>query len=250
MQKNLNLKTLDKKIIYWKLDTPKGKSKWLVIFIHGLTDNFDSHMLPNSAKYFTSKWYTTYRFNLYGDEKQARKLKEVRFKNHIQDVNTVIKYFQKAWAQKIFLVGHSLGWLTILYSNIKHVSWIILRDASIGGKDLLDEVDYNVKTGIYSIDRWDGFKHIIGASMYKDFLIKPQKHLEKISKIHIPIKIICAEKWVQKIWKIIYKTAYYEAANEPKKLIIIPGSGHCFDEKWVEQKLFTETYKRVKKYSN
>lgn len=244
MQKLLNIPTTDKKTIFGKIDTPKDKSKWLVIFIHGLTDNFDSHMLPNSAKYFTSKWYTTYRFNLYGEEKQGRRLKEASLKDHIKDLNTVIKHFEKK-TKKIFLVGHSFGWLTILYSNIKKVTWIILRDASIGGKELLDDVSYDSKTGIYSIDRWDGFIHIIGSKMYKDFLINPKKHLERISKIHIPIKIICAEKWLRKAGE-----AYYKTGKEPKELIIIPGASHCFDEKWTEEKLFTETYKRVKKYSN
>ena len=206
-------------------------------------------MLPNSAKYFTGKWYTTYRFNLYGEKKQERKLKEASLKTHIQDLNTVINHFQKWWTQNIFLVGHSFGWLTIIYANIKNISWIILRDASIGGKELLDDVTYNQKTGVYSIDRGDGYKHIIGPKMYKDFLIEPQKHLIQISKIHLPIKIICAEKWLQKAWKEYYKAAYYKTANNPKKLCIITWASHCFEEKWAKEKLLQETYKRIKKYS-
>ncbi len=55
MQKEIRIKTTDKKTIFGILDTPKEKSKGLIIFVHGLTDNFDSHMLPNSAKYFTKK---------------------------------------------------------------------------------------------------------------------------------------------------------------------------------------------------
>jgi predicted alpha/beta-fold hydrolase len=55
MQKSLNIPTTDKKTIFGTIDTPKGKSKGLIIFVHGLTDNFNSHFLPNSAKYFTEK---------------------------------------------------------------------------------------------------------------------------------------------------------------------------------------------------
>lgn len=247
MQKELNLKTLDKKTIYWKLDAPKGESKWLVIFVHGLTDNFDSHMLPNSAKYFTNKWYTTYRFNLYGERTQERKLGKADLKTHIKDLNTVIKHFKNI-KQKIFLVWHSFGWLTILYSNIKNASWIILRDASIGSKWLLDDVTYNPKRGSYIIDRGNGYKHTIGPKMYKDFLISPKEHLKQVKKIHTPIKIICAERGLE-TWMEYNRATYYKSANDPKELVIISGARHHFKETWAEKKLFNETYKRIKKYS-
>jgi pimeloyl-ACP methyl ester carboxylesterase len=159
----------------------------------------------------------------------------------------VIKYFQKT-NQIIFLVWHSFGGLTIIYSNTKNINWIILRDASIGGNKLLDDVSYNKKTHTYEINRWDWVIHTIWTTMYKDFLVSPQKHLTRISKIHVPIKIICAERSLN-IWDKYNRDAYYKSANEPKDLIIIPGSGHHFKEKWAEKKLFTETYKRIKEYS-
>lgn len=243
MQKEVHIKTSDKKTIYWILDTPGGKSKGVIIFVHGLTDNFDSHMFPNSAKYFTKKWYTTYRFNLYGERKKERKLQEASLKSHIYDLNMVIKHFEKT-AYNIFIVGHSFGWLTILYANIKNINWIILRDSSIGGKKLLDDVTYDTKNRSYTIDRWDGYKHTIGSNMYKDFLIDPEKHLKQIKKIHLPIKIICAEKWLQRAGK-----KYYKAANNTKELYIITWASHCFEEKWAEKKLFIETYDRVKRFS-
>ncbi|MEI7563832.1 MAG: hypothetical protein WCJ39_09760 [bacterium] len=55
MQNSLNIPTTDKKTIFGILATPKGKSKGLVIFIHGLTDSIDSHMYTHGEKYFTSK---------------------------------------------------------------------------------------------------------------------------------------------------------------------------------------------------
>lgn len=248
MQKEVCINITNKKTIFGTLDTPKEKSKGLIIFVHGLTDNFESHMLPNSAKYFTKKWYTTYRFNLYGEKKQERKLKETSLKNHIEDLNRVIKHFEET-THKIFLVGHSFGWLTILYANIKNIAWIILRDASIGGKELLDDVTYDTKAGSYSIDRGDGYKYIIGQKMYKDFLVDPKQHLMQISKIYVPIKIICAEKWLQKAGKKYYKAAYYKTANNPKELCVITWASHCFDEQGKEEKLFAETYDWIKRFS-
>lgn len=244
MQKKLILKTTDKKTIYGTLATPKGKSKGLIIFIHGLTRNQEEHIFVNGSKYFTNQWYSTYRFNLYGEGKNARKLETTSLKNHIQDTNTVITYFQKQWIQKIFLVGHSFGGLTILYSQVNKVSWIILWDSSIWGKGLLSDVSYNKKSNTYIIDRWEGLIYTVNKTMYKDFCIDPKNHLEKIKKIHVPIKIICAEKWLKKWGK-----KYYKVANKPKDFIVISGASHCFHEKGTEEQLFKETYTRIKKYS-
>jgi pimeloyl-ACP methyl ester carboxylesterase len=212
--------------------------------MHGLTSSIQEPIIQNGSKYFAKKWFTTYRFNFYGNETNARKLGKTTLKNHITDTNKVIKYFKEQWHNNIFLIGHSFGWLTILYTNTKNISWIILRDPSIGGKELLDDVTYDIKTRSYSIDRGDGYKYIIGSKMYKDFSIEPKEHLMQITRIHLPTKIICAEKWLQKAGK-----KYYKTVSNPKEFSIIPWASHCFNEEGTEEKLFEETYKRVKKYS-
>lgn len=55
MQKEVRIKTTDKKTIFGTLDTPKGKSKGLIIFVHGLTGHHNEHIFFNAAKYFTKK---------------------------------------------------------------------------------------------------------------------------------------------------------------------------------------------------
>ena len=81
--------------------------------------------------------------------------------------------------------------------------------------------------------------------MYKDFLMDPKQHIKKASEIDIPVKIICAEKWILKKWG----EKYYKAAKGPKDFVIIPWASHCFDEEGTEEKLFTETEKRIKRFS-
>lgn len=244
----LNIKTTNKKIIYGNLETPKGKSKGLIIFVHGLTSSQDEPIIKHWSVYFTKKWYITYKFNLYGKEKNARKLETSCLKNHVDDINKVTTYFQKKWIKKIFLIWHSFGWLSILYANLSNIKWVTLWDASIWWKELLSDVTYDKKTKKMIIDRWDWVIYNIGSKMYKDFLIDSKKNLERMSKIRKPIKIICAEKWLQKAWKEYYKNSYYDVANTSKELSIIPWAWHCFFEKWTKEKLFEETNKRVKKY--
>ena len=77
--------------------------------------------------------------------------------------------------------------------------------------------------------------------MYNDFCVEPKYHIKKIKEIKLPIKIICAEKWLKKPAE-----RYYKAANTPKDFCIIAWATHCFDEKWAEKKLFNETYNWIK----
>ncbi|MCX6823470.1 MAG: alpha/beta hydrolase [candidate division SR1 bacterium] len=242
MQKSLNIPTTNKKTIFGTLDTPKGKSKGLIIFVHGLTGHQNEHIFFNGAKYFNSKGYSVYRFNLYGGEKNARQLEDTSLKEHIQDVETVVKYFKKEGNQKIFFVGHSLGAIAIIEAKIKNISGIILRDPAFNTKGSISN-DLHHKNKTYILDR--GIKYIIGEKMYHD-LTYTRDHMKDIKDISFPIKIICAGYGdnIREKSKI-----YYQGANKPKAFSIIPKAFHCFDEEGTEEKLFAETYKRVKKYS-
>ena len=215
--------------VYSKVD----QSKWLIIFIHGLTASQNEPMIAHGQTYFNAKWYSTFRFDLYGNRPDARKLISTNLKDHITDVNKVIAHFLAQWVEKIILMGHSLGGLTILYSDLTHVSSVVLRDASIGGEELLNDVDYSEVSDTYFINWWDGMIFPIGKSMYEDFSIPPAVHLEQIQKIHLPIAMIWTEYGLRKAAK-----SYYDVANEPKKLHIVQSASHCFPEPGAEKELY------------
>lgn len=244
MQKEIIIKTTDNKNIYWIYDNLEVISKWLIIFIHGLTWSRDEGIFVHWEKYFNEKWYSTFRFNLYGDRENGRKLSETNLQDHIIDVNNVVKYFEEKWERKIFLIGHSFGGLTILYSDLSEISTIVLRDPSMGGKKTLDSVVYNEETSNYMIDWWKGEQYPISDDMYRDFCIDSENHLDRIKKIKLPTKIICAENGLKQ-----QSEKYYEVANEPKGFAMIPVARHCFHEEWTKEKLFDETFDWIKKYS-
>ncbi len=243
MQKKIVIKTTDNKNIYWIFNNPENISKGLIIFVHWLTWSRDEDMFVHWEKYFNDKWYSTFRFNLYGSEKNGRILSETDLQDHIVDVDNVVKYFQEKWEKKIFLIGHSFWWLTILYSDLSGISSIILRDPSIGGKELLEDVVYNETNSNYVIDWWSGEQYPISDIMYRDFCIEPQIHLDKMAGIKLAVKIICAENGLKQ-----QAEKYYKVANEPKKFAMVSGARHCFHEEWTEDILFDETYDWIRKY--
>ena len=216
------------------------KSKWIIIFVHWLTSDQNEETFVQWEKFFNENWYSTIRFNLYWDLPGERKLDEACLKDNIDDVNGVLDFCNAKWYKKIFLVGHSYGWIVNLYVNHDNISWILMRDSSIWWKQLLNDVylDENWK---YYIDRWDWYRHYIGKKLYQDFQISSEEFLQKISEINVPIKIIWAEKW---LWETAKQ--YYEYANEPKELKIISCADHRFLD-WGMSELLEESQEWLNK---
>ena len=207
--------------------------KWIIIFVHWLTSSKDEEMFIEGEKFFSEKWYSTLRFNLYWDLAEERKLDGVSLQDNIDDVNDVIKFWIELWHKKIFLVGHSYGWIANLYADHSNVAWLLMWDSSIGWEQLLSDVYED--DGEHYIDWWDGYKHYIGEKLFQDFQIPSEKFLEKISEIQLPVKIIWAEFWLAEVAK-----KYYEYANEPKELTIISWADHIFLE-WGMEELLDES---------
>lgn len=203
--------------------------KWLIIFVHWLTSSQNEKMFVEWQKFFNENWYSTFRFNLYWDWPEERKLKEVSLQDNIDDVNSALKFWNELWYNSIFLVWHSYGWIANLYVNYSYVTWLLMWDSSIGWEQLLSDVYLN-ENGKHYIDWWDGYGHYIGEKLNEDFQIPSDRFLERISEINIPIKIIWAELWLAEVAK-----KYYEYANEPKELNIILWADHRFLDWWMKE---------------
>ena len=142
-----------------------------------------------------------------------------------------MEFCKDLWYKSIFLVWHSYGWIANLYADLSNVTWLLMWDSSIWWKWLLEDVYEDEKWWHY-INWWDWIKYPISEKLYQDFQIQSEKFLEKISKINIPVKIIWAENWLGEVAKI-----YYEYANDPKELNIIPWADHRFLDRWMRELL-------------
>src|SRR3989344_8782590 len=240
MEKNIIINTNDNHLIYGTLNSKK-KSKKLIIFVHGLLGNRNEHIFYNGAKFFSKNSFDTFRFDLYNGRKKGRKLKECTLAVHAKDTNTIVNYFRKTY-DKIFLVGHSYGGLTVMKSNLSSVSGIILWDAaSTTNTEWASAMEYIENLDAYLLS-W-GIDYIIGKHILDESQKLPHPK-ELMSKVNVPIKIICAGKsTLLKDGKI-----YYKYAKNPKEFTIIKNARHNFNEEGSEELLFKETLKFLKKY--
>ena len=125
MQEKTELKTEDNHIIYGTLDSNNNSN--LLIFIHGFTGSQNEHHYFNAVPFFTKNNFDTFRFDFYSKNKNGRSLSDCSLTDHSNDLNLIINNFKDKY-DKLILIGHSLGSLVILKSDLSNVSKIILWD--------------------------------------------------------------------------------------------------------------------------
>ena len=197
----------------------------------------DEHLFFNGARYFQEHGITSFRFNLYGEEKDARNLTDCTLQTHAHDLNIIINYLQTQKANKLFAIGHSYGGPTILLANHQKLDAVIFWDASYNYR--LDEAENIPETTWRYLD-W-GVWPLIGDDMYKEAQTFDQKKLFK--NFSTPIKVITAGKSYYEERK-----NNYSLANEPKDYHIIEGAGHTFTEEGKAEELYKESLEWLNKY--
>lgn len=240
MEKEIKISIPQKKFIYGRL---RGFLKWpLVVFVHGLGGIMDQHIYYNGSRYLEKRGFSSFRFNLYGWEKNARKLGECTLQTHASDLDRVIKYFREKGAKKLCVIGHSFGGPAILMSKNKNFDCVVFWDPSYDVPLSFQNARYLKALDTY-VSTWN-FDVVLNKKMIEGSQILKQKEEELIQQIHVPIKIICAGKG----WLARGGRRYFALAAKPKEFVIIKNAGHTFDENGVEEKLFTETFHWLKKY--
>lgn len=247
MEKFINIDTPDKHKIYGvfhstldgkdnNADSTNTKNKKLVIFVHGYTGNCYEHFFFNASPFFNSEGFDTYRFNLYWYEGDARHLSNATFDEHLDDLNTVISFFENDY-DSIYLVGHSLGGQVVIRSNLNDgkIKAITLWDPSREPKDVCATLRYNNKNDNYVED--SNVEIIIGKRFYDSCMNISESTADVLSKISVPIKVIGAGK----AGASVAKDLFFTNIVSEKEVYIIENSNHTFDNLGAEKELFNET---------
>ncbi|MFA5937222.1 MAG: alpha/beta fold hydrolase [Candidatus Paceibacterota bacterium] len=237
MRKEIQIETNDEHIIYGTFDSIK-ESKTLLIFVHGFTGHKNEHHYFNAASYFIERGFGTFRFNFYGDGLNARSLSKISLKEHFSDLKLVINTFKSKY-DDIILIGHSLGCVVILNTDLSDISKIVLWDPSSKLKDLkAKNFDYNSSLDKYIYN--SRLSVIVSKELINEWQTVDIGELAE--KINVPCKFVFAGNCNKlEIWKPFLSRI--KVANE---YAIVEGASHVFIEEGVEQKLFEETLNYIK----
>jgi len=243
MEKNIKIKLSKKFSLYGKFSDSFNQP--LFIIAHGFSGNMDEEFYRSATYWFGKHGFSTFRFNFYGHQKDARQLMDCTLKTHSADIDTIVRYFRKQGVKKIFVAGHSFGGLVILCSRDQNFDGAVLWDPSYkisftkttgdfpGGKYIKEINGYLMKWGI---------NVIIGKVMAEEVDSLSWDLIAKNFKV--PFKIILAGKGALKGAK-----KYLNSAKAEKDLMIIKGATHYFnDQKGMREKVFKASKEWFRKF--
>lgn len=226
------------------LSLPNKKTKSAIIFANGLGDNIlNSYIVVNTARKLCEKGFTFLRFNCKGRWPSPGIFIETDIHDEVSSLESAIKFMKKKGFSKIGLIGHSLGGIDVILARKDDVKAIVLFDPTdlslikkFTNKKIAKEI---VQRGFAYNKKWDFAE---GKKMWNSINNVDTKNY--IPRIKCPTLLIAAGKG--KLIGSIKKV--YKKLSCTKKLFVIKGAGHTFDELQHEEKIITETNKWFKKF--
>ncbi len=237
MEEIVKIPIANKKFIYGTLNFINPQPDKLVIFVHGLFDNKNTHLIYSASHFLYNQGFTTFRFDLYSYKSDARHFSQCSLSQHSKDLDRVIKYFNNTF-RSIFIIGHSYGCLTILRSELDGLTAISLWELSsfISQPPTYFKYDQKIQKYIFNT----GYDILVERKFVDDLYQFPNE-LDMINSIKCPIQIAYANGPNGALKKSSKR--YYENILGEKDILAIDGANHSFQEEGVEQTLFNGTIK-------
>ncbi len=156
------------KVVYGTLrEVPD--SPVLVVFSHGMAGSRDDLQPYAGSRALSDAGISSYRFDYYGYDADARDLLECTLSDHIDDLRLVLRTLkEEAPLRPLVVVGHSLGGLVAVESRAQEIDGLVLWDAthsSLWSEGIEDEeTQWVPELGLYRM-RWG-----IDVLVSKEFL--------------------------------------------------------------------------------
>ncbi len=244
MEKLCTIDTQDKHRIYGM--HAGGFRKPLVIILHGMACTMDEVLYERGTAWFQKHGYATYRFNFYDWREGARQLKDMTFSTHVDDFDAVVQHFKERGVKRVYVTGHSFAGPVILASRDQAFDAASLWDPSYGLS--FSKRRYNVPPGTF-VQELDGYvmpwgvNPILSSAMVREVDSLSWDTLPAHFKK--PLHICVAEKGV--LMKGAH--AYMKKASEPKKLTIVKGATHYFNDRaGMQERVYRESERWFSKY--
>lgn len=238
-EKELIVKTADKKNIYCTLGQPDKPSKSIVLLVHGCASTELWPTMLLASWYFRKHGYAYCRINLYHWKEGARSLMKSDLLTHSKDTDVVAGKLKRLGYKNIYAVGHSFGGLTLLRVDHTLLRAMSLWDISSFKKYPPDKrIKRQAKTGAHYFV--GAYELLLSKRFMNGMLRFPDEHL-LAAKISIPTQVCYADG--EEGLLIDSSQQYFDALNCKKELFGVAGASHSFTEEGLGPKLFAKTKK-------
>jgi pimeloyl-ACP methyl ester carboxylesterase len=234
--------TPDRKKIQGTLRPAPEKSEQAIIFVHGLTGHSSEHIFYNAARFFPAHGMDAIRFDLYPGGIEGRLLPECSITTHAADLNLVLEYFRPKY-KKLFLVGHSLGAVTVLSSKMQLCDGILLW--APGASEILFDSKMPIVKLLKGTELYKtcwAVEGVIGKEMAVQMLHFPPSRAAA--------KTLCRPTFVacgaEDVFLEASRSYYEHCPCNPKGLKIIERAGHQFNEGDTALELYEASWEFLK----
>src|SRR5512133_736809 len=234
MVKNFSIKTAKDIELDAAVEYPGGQSNGqLAVLCPGYLDSKDYPHLVGLSKSLAGKGYVVVRFDPAGTWKSGGTTADYNVSQYLADVKSVIDFFLSEEAfNGVLLCGHSLGGMVALVyaatdERVSEVAAVMVPYAFVRPGKLMTK---GVADG-YKISKRDIPNGAIGKREFKVpfSMVEDSKQYDaraSVRALHIPLVFIVGEK--DTVVSPQDTKLIYDAANEPKKFILIKNIGHDY----------------------
>lgn len=242
-EKELKIKLADGHYLYGQFSG--SFSRPLFIVLHGLSGDMSEDIYSSAVEWFYKKKYSTFRFNFYSYQKNARQLMDSTIKIQSSDLDTVVKYFRKKGIKNIFVVGHSFAAPIVLSSNDQDFNSVVFWDPTYKISFTKNTLEFPSGKYLKEIDgyamHW-GVNIIISKLMVKEVDSFPWSTVTK--DFDVPLKIIAAGDG-----ELTSSKKYLNSLRAKKQYVSMKGATHYFnDSPKTRETLFKSTNTWFKKF--
>ncbi len=199
----------------------------LVVFSHCLTGNRNSLEYFTSARAFSEQGISSYRFDYYAYEDNARNMVDCTINDHVSDLDLVVNTFKAEQPERsITVIGHSLGGLVVMMSKAQEFDAAVLWDATHNSawKDPTHLEDgHTVWEPALNMFR---FRWGIDILVTREYLesYRMLDHDDIARKFNKPLLVVTAGEGVLQEGG----RRYHEHSAGTSELIVLDGADHCF----------------------
>ena len=243
-EEHISIKSADEHLIYGTLHSLNQKSDKLIVFAHGLSHSHQHYLPLIAAPFFNNADFDFFAFSFYWRDKKARSLSQTSLKDQISDLKSVITHYQSSY-EDIYLIGHSLGALTALISNIGTIKAQSYWDPAFDVSHF-----WQVTNGLtpvkgnelYQLNYGNTF--LIHAELVEQINDYPDKTCVELAKlIKTPTQLIIPSQSIFDASPHSSPEAYLKALSGPSELIYIEKANHTFTLEGNAEKLFNKALK-------
>ncbi len=209
-------------------ETPTNR---LAILCSGYLDSKDYHGLVELAKTLTVQGYTVVRFDATGIWDSEGSIEEYTMSQYLKDIASVLEtMIYRQHYSHILLGGHSRGGvMAILYAardaRISSVLAIMPSTPSLSIQRRAPWEQNGFEVSLRNLPDKTGtlefrvpFSHVLDREQYDV--------LHDVNKLHVPLILLAGE--LDTVVPPDNVRQIFDAANEPKQFILMPGIGHDY----------------------